>query len=281
MSLPSIDAHPKGNALFDLSHLSVLKVRGEKASTYLQGQLTCDMTALSPGHVLRGALCNTKGRVLALLYVIQLEDEICLILPQSLLEKTQKSLAKTAALSCVTLGEDSSLHCFGAYGTKPKDVFVSSSLGDQFYLCLAERQPSENITPAQSWHQYQLMHGEVSIYPETRGLFLPHVLGLQHKGYISFDKGCYRGQEVIARMHYLGKLKYSFQLFSIDVPEAIKPGLKLFDANHTPIGELLDCCKLNHTNYLIAVSVKALSEYEIYIENIETPTTLCCLSNAA
>ncbi|MDF1683228.1 MAG: folate-binding protein YgfZ [Legionellaceae bacterium] len=275
---------PTQNTLFDLPHLSALNILGEKASEFLQGQISCDVNQVTAHTMRQGALCNLKGRVLALPDVLSWQG-LKLILPNNLLEKTQKSLSATAMLSRVSLEHDTQYHMLGFYlhdakqalpleGVWPSEknaVLVHENacayhLGDNFYLMLVDTNQLEAIKAsfaqqnllqdAKAWHALRLQHGEIQIYPESRGLFLPHRLGLQNTGHLNFDKGCYKGQEIIARTHYRAKLKHAMKVFAIETSEALKPGLRIMTEDGTrEVGELVDFCYLSNNHAMITASL--------------------------
>lgn len=231
------------NYLFNLSYLAVLDVVGEKAVEFLQGQLSCDVRKLSDIQIVQGALCNLKGRILALIDVCDWQGVRC-ILRQDLLEPTVQTLSKTAQLSRVSLRENKALKVFGFYLQNNNDLIPGSSflppafqsqaysanycyyhLGDGFYVFLVKEEfEDEFLSPfilkdqvleASTWHRLRLQQLQFEIYPQSRGLFLPHRLGLHQTPYISFDKGCYKGQEIIARTHYRATLKHELRLYTI------------------------------------------------------------------
>lgn len=272
------------NYLFDLSYYGVLDVNGEKAIDFLQGQLTCDLRAVSDIQMTQGAQCNLKGRILALLDIINWQG-IKLVLPKDLLESTQNSLTKTALLSRVSLNENKTLKVFGFQLQNPTDLIPDSAflphaicaqasslnyccyhLGNGFYIFVV----SEEFAPALckpfidqdqmygslTWHTLRLMNKQLEIYPESRGLFLPHRLGLHETHYISFDKGCYKGQEIIARTHYRATLKHDITLAIINTAQKIFSGQKIFRIiEGTEVGELIDYSELGNNSYLISVSM--------------------------
>jgi folate-binding protein YgfZ len=276
---------PTQNTLFDLPHLSILNLIGEKASEFLQGQISCDANQVNANTMRQGALCNLKGRVLALPDVLSWHG-LKLILPKNLLEKTQKSLAATAMLSRVSLEHDTQYHMLGFYlydvkqalpleGVWPSDknaVLVHDNacayyLGDNFYLMLVDTNQLKAIKASfeqknllqdsEAWHALRLQHGEIQIHPESRGLFLPHRLGLQNTGHLNFDKGCYKGQEIIARTHYRAKIKHVMKVFTIETSEALMPGLRIMTEDGArEVGELVDFCHLSNSNHvMIAASL--------------------------
>jgi folate-binding protein YgfZ len=282
------------NYLFDLSYLATLAVEGERARDFLQGQLSCDLRQVNSSTIRQAAMCNLKGRVLSLIDVVEWQS-LQLVLPKDLIPATQLSLSKTAMLSRVKL-EPTSTQIFGFYLTNQLDLLpvnisipetdlgLSANsdtccyrLSKQLYLILVNKdQASKLCQPFSSkqqlrgslaWHQLQLKRKAIEIYPQTRGLFLPHRIDLHLSGYLSFDKGCYKGQEIVARTHYRAKLKHSLQLFTIETSEPLNAGAKLFSSSgETEVGELIDCSPLGMDRYLIAASILLEAPNEVLVE---------------
>lgn len=272
------------NYLFDLSYLGLLDVSGEKAQDFLQGQLTCDLRSVSDIQMIQGAQCNLKGRILSLLDILNWNG-FKIILPKDLLDSTKNSLTKTAQLSRVSIQENNEFQLFGFYLQNPEDLLPNSTflpknlyaqayssdycyyhLGNGFYIFLVQSEivdefckPFANanqLLGSLTWHTLRLHKHQINIYPESRGLFLPHRLDLHQTQYISFDKGCYKGQEIIARTHYRATIKHELKTYQIETEENIFSGQKLYKPNNQiEIGELIDYSYLGNNNYLIAVSV--------------------------
>ena len=275
---------PEKNYLFDLSHLSSIDVTGARSSEFLQGQISCDLREINPSQMRQGAMCNLKGRVLALLDVIDWQG-LHLIVPRDLLTETQASLAKTAAFSQVTLSPSPSLQLFGFYlqnkndiipfdaqlpvekhGVMHTETFCAYHLGEGYYIYLVNTPTEQSMCVpfiqqnqwrgSAAWHVLQLKQNRVEIYPQSRGLFLPHRLSLQLLGYLSFNKGCYKGQEIVARTHYRATLKHEMKLFTIQSSESLQSGQRLLTKDsHVELGELIDYCPVSENTYLIAASV--------------------------
>ena len=276
----------KKNYLFDLSYLTGIHVGGEQAQQFLQGQLSCDLREVNHHQMRQGALCDLNGRVLALLDIVNWKDRgFQLILPKDLQAATQAALAKTALFSRATLQPSIQYICLGFHLQNPLDIqpfdhqlsntayeviYQTNAccycLGNNFYIFLID--PSE--APAVrdqfiknnqwrgslAWHALQIEYQRVDIYPESRGLFLPHRLGLQLSGYLSFNKGCYKGQEIIARMHYRAKLKHELKIFKIKMASPLYSGQKIFsDQGKTEIGEIIDYSPIGNSEFIIAASI--------------------------
>jgi folate-binding protein YgfZ len=277
---------PHKNYLFDLSYLSGLHVLGERAEDFLQGQLSCDLREVNEQEMRQGALCDLKGRILALLDVIYWRKQgFHLVLPSDLLLATSTSLNKTALLSRVALELATHYQCFGFYLQNPNDTtpfqmklddrpyhvisddhYFCYYLGDHYYVFLVNpdhvddlREPfikNDQWRGSLAWHALQLQKKHVQIYIESRGLFLPHRLDLQFTSYLSFNKGCYKGQEIIARTHYRGKRKHELKVFTIKTTEPVHAGQRLLSTDGSEeIGELIDHCPLSSNTLIIAASV--------------------------
>lgn len=268
---------PNKNYLFDLSYLGCIDVVGERASEFLQGQLSCDLREVTQNQMRQGAMCNLKGRILALLDVIDWHG-LHLIVPNDLLAETQASLAKTATFSKVTLNTATDIQLFGFYmqnrddmipfnATLPEtrfsviheDAFSVYHLGDGYYIFITKQDAfvkKEQMRGSLAWHVLRLRQKQFEIYPKSRGLFLPHRLDLQLSGYLNFNKGCYKGQEIVARTHYRAKLKHEMKLFTIQTSEPIQSGQNLFSLDdHVELGEVIDYCPVGKDSVLIAASV--------------------------
>lgn len=275
---------PQFNYLFDLSYLGVVELEGAKSAEFLQGQISCDVLQVNEQQMRQGALCNLKGRVLALLDIIQWNG-MKLVLPNDMKENIITSLNKTAAFSRVTLKSTDSYQVFGFLCQNPDDILlfnqappqdkwdvmatdnsVCYSFGHNLSIYIVRSNKAEQCSlpfknqaqwrGALAWHKLWLESNNINIYPVTQGVFLPHRLGLQNSGHISFDKGCYKGQEIIARTHYRAKLKHKMQHFKIDTAEPLVAGSSIFNEEGTKeIGELVDFCPINDHEYLIAASV--------------------------
>lgn len=277
------------NYLFDLSYLDVLAVQGDKALDFLQGQLTCDVRLVSDTRMVQGAQCNLKGRLLSLLDLVH-SNGLKLILPKDLVESTLSSFSKVALLSRVSIEKNQQYKLFGFYLQNPEDLLPYSSqlpkalyaqvqnteyctyhLGEGYYIFIIQVDQEEafckpfieheQLLGSLTWHTLRLYQGQIDIYPESRALFLPHRLGLHQKQYISFNKGCYKGQEIIARTHYRATLKHELTLYKVDTKNNLYSGQKLLKPHpqikqeKIEIGELIDYAPLGKENYLIAVSL--------------------------
>lgn len=270
------------NYLFNLSYLSTLCVTGDNSQKYLQGQLTCDVNKVTNNNMQPGALCNIQGRIIALLNIIFFNSNYYLILPKDLQEKVRKTLHKTAMFSKVQITNDDGFNIFGFYLQNDQDVlpgmlpnfqhelisydaYCSYKIADKLYIiltkndkasALTDKFPKDQLRQDGMWHTILLNSKIYEIYPTSSNIFLPHRLDLQKTDYLSFTKGCFIGQEIIARTQYLAKLKHTMYQYTISTNEKLYSGQKIYKAESTvEIGELVDYSILGDNRYLIACSL--------------------------
>ena len=264
--------------LFHLSHLSALTLQGSEAGTFLQGQLTTDIHQVTETHYQPAALCNLQGRIISLMDVCQWQSVFYLILPHSLLEKVNRVLAKPAQFSHTQLTQKEELCVMGYWHQdtqKPPfqcpetpfscvstEEYFTYCVKEHFYILLLTKTYAETLCstiPVEKnnhlWHQARIKQGSIEIYPATCEQFLPHRLNLHETPCISFNKGCYRGQEIIARTHYRATLKHRLAQYLVASEEIIEPGMAVYDAQNLPIGELIDVSRVDEKQYIIAASL--------------------------
>ncbi len=298
----NLSAHK--NYLFDLSHLGMLELTGDNAASYLQGQISCDVEKVDENTMQQGILCSLKGRILSLMDVIDWNG-LKLILPQDLLALTLKPLSTAALLSKVNIQVSKSYTLLGYLHNEENDLclpglklplkrhqFVSSKgvgcykLSDSIYMVISNHSNAENLKNMFSqneqlrgsylWHLLKLQHGGFYIYPETRGEFLPHRLELHEKGYIDFNKGCYRGQEIIARTHYLAKLKHKLKTCVIEADQPVHAGDILYHPEtKQEVGRLIDCSPMQNHKVQAVLSVLKNHNGLVRVGETETLIQLC------
>ncbi|NBX85414.1 MAG: hypothetical protein EBQ95_07395 [Gammaproteobacteria bacterium] len=225
-----------------LPHLLMIQVSGDKAKTYLQGQLTNDILNLKNNELTKQLLCNIKGQIIAKIYALETDHQLYLIMHRDLWPDVYKLLEKTASLAKVSFLENKQLHIYGIVSNK--DITNTFKLNEKQCLMVSKNPPITIQKPDLFWHYISIVQGEFNIYTSTCRQYLPKPLGLE-KEWIHFNKGCYRGQEIIARMHFLGKDKYSITKSEIEWNSSIIPG-----ENH-----IIDYCPMNDTK-AIAIILK-------------------------
>lgn len=225
-------------AVYRLDDLGVLRFQGADTRSFLQGQLSNDLSGLRPGALLRAGLHNPQGRTLALLALTAIgADEVLAVLPQELLASVAATLKRYVLRSKVKISEVSAEYSiFGvSAGAARSDLpatpdsagsLVSGYAQDRGLLIVpaAEPAPSAEGRSRSEWRGLDIAAGLPQIYPSTSGQFVAQMLNLDCIGAISFSKGCYTGQEVIARAHYRGRIKRRMQRFLSDAPLQLAPG---------------------------------------------------------
>jgi hypothetical protein len=251
-----------------------LSVEGTRAVDFLQAQLSCDLREARPGRVLAGAWCNIKGRVVAnLLLRIPEPGRVLLRLRADLASSTCAALNRYAALSRVKLVAEPGCACIGVLGSGAR-AHVEERLGaapgerlaaadgahDAFVVqrdsagtvlevwapaaaadaLLQELRGAATPGTAADWLHALVTAGLAEVQHDTRELFLPQMLGYDADGTVSFRKGCYPGQEVVARAHYKGAVKRHLVLLGTAGGDCPAPGAELF-ADARPCGNIVEC----------------------------------------
>lgn len=221
------------------SYLAHIKVFGADAAALLQGQLTQDVRKIDATAQWAG-LCSPKGRLLALMRIWRKDDTYWLEMHRSVAEATAKRLRLFVLRSKVTI----ELH----------DI--------------------ESAVSQDAWRQANIDQGIPTIYAETADHFVPQMVNLDLIGGISFSKGCYTGQEIVARLHYLGTLKR--RMFRAESHLIATPGMSIYDAAATgqAVGEVVDAIATPEGARLLVVLQLAHASSDLRL-NSPTGTALC------
>jgi hypothetical protein len=258
--------------LCDLSHFGLIHFSGEDAQSFLQGQLSCDVRKVGSTGALYGSYCTPKGRMLAsfLIWRDRNGADGCYLmqLPSALQASIQKRLSMFVLRAKVQLADSSAMlvrmgiagghaklliqEIMGAVPVARLDVVhcekgsVISLAEDRFELVIIpEHAPavwdslSKDVVPvgAPCWDWLEIKAGIPMITPATQEQFVPQMANLEAIGGVSFQKGCYPGQEIVSRTQYLGKIKRRMYLANVQpaVSETpIEAGDELFS---TDMGE--------------------------------------------
>ena len=213
-----------------LTHLGVIAARGPDTRRFLNGQLSQDLSTLTSDHALRAGLHNPQGRVLAVMLLIpQGSEDVLLVLPRERVESTLVLLQRYVLRAKVKLSDETTLLAIeGGWSPTPTDEAgrTWSYASDGRWLRLVQRDAAAetgSITAVTSsvspeaelaaWQLADVRAGLPMITEATAGEFVAQMLNLDLLEAISFTKGCYTGQEVIARAHYRGRVKRRLQRF--------------------------------------------------------------------
>ncbi len=249
-----------GTIVADLSQLGVIAFRGEEAAPFLQGQLTNDVRALHVNAAQWNGYCSPKGRLLGNFLMWRQGEDYCLQLSGDILASVQKRLsmfimrAKVQArdatdetVRLVVAGPQAMAAVAAAMGAAPEaamqsvavdagqvirvgiDTFVLSITPDRAESVWQTLRGSSTPVGTPVWDWLRLKAGIPMIVAATQDQYVPQMVNLEVIGGVNFQKGCYPGQEIVARSQYLGKLKRRMFLAHVDADAA--PGDPLYSAD--------------------------------------------------
>lgn len=257
-------------ALFDLSHLRFIRVSGSDAEAFLQGQFTSDISNVSQEHHQMGGYCTPQGRMLANFRIFSHQDTYILQLPNDIHEALLKRLTMYIMRSQVAIedisdqmvaialtGECSTDLLSTAFKDIPQaagdsvqengvslmklpgpdsrfEIFGKPNKIQKLWLEFSIRAKTTN---SELWSLLEIRSGIPNVYAGTAEAFVPQMLNMQLIDGVSFDKGCYVGQEIVARMKYLGELKRRMYLAKTDALTQPQPGDEIFSDIDTKSGQ--------------------------------------------
>jgi len=191
-----------------LPYLSILKLSGKDVASFLQAQLAADVAALAPGESTFAAYCSPRGKVIALLLVCRSGEEWFVILESSLAEAVAKRLRMYVMRARVIIEPGHELQAAGLFpGAEPPpgaSVFSPRQTSLHYILTAPASGPAHALL---AWRRNEICNGVAWLGRVNSERFIPQMLGLDAIGAVSFSKGCYPGQEIVARTRYLGKVK--------------------------------------------------------------------------
>lgn len=187
--------------------LAAIAFRGRDAAAFLQNQLTQDVASLPAGGSTFAALCQPKGRAIALLLVGAAGDGLRVICHRSLAEGLVRHLRRFVFRDDVVIESLPEATVCSGDGEAVTDAGAFEPLPGHRYVLAGAPAPAADAGPAEAARAGELAAGIAWLDETTSEQFLPQMLGHETIGALSFGKGCFPGQEVIARTRYLGKLK--------------------------------------------------------------------------
>lgn len=286
--------HEGNKRIYPIAHLGVVTVAGIDAAKFLQGQITCNINDITDIKSSLGAICNPKGRAITTFLLVKNANAFLMILPQELLASVKKRLQMYVLRSAVTLtdssdelcliGCDSGLqsdddpeHCFAT--SRQENIIVnfqSRSLiiarADHAQTFWSEQlklgfQPEDSA----QWRYLDIISGVPWLTAATSEEFIPQMLNLDKLGGISFNKGCYTGQEIVARTHYLGKAKREMFLAECDTLVSPEPNSIIIDDStgmEQSIGKVLYAQnRRNSCKMLIVLQVSDTNTYNLRLKD--------------
>ncbi|MCP3866637.1 MAG: folate-binding protein YgfZ [Gammaproteobacteria bacterium] len=302
---------PPSCALMDLSHLGLIQVTGEDADTFLQGQVTNDIRELGDENFQINSYCSPKGRMLAIFHAFRHAGALTLQMSTETQSGILERLRKFILMAKVRIDDASDLIVkVGLAGTGAESLLQQhfTALPDQpgklqhengvtvmrlpadrprFELLGSTEKmidlwgaflPAATVCHPDYWSLLDIRAGTPNLYNDTAELFVPQMTNLQLIDGVSFTKGCYTGQEVVARMKYLGKLKRRMYLTRIQagIDFCPKPGDELYSstsASGQGAGKIVDArpspdggCEL-----LAVLEIAAFEQDDVHIGSTSGP----------
>lgn len=285
-----------------LQQQGVLLIEGPDSDTFLQGQTTCDLNQLNRELSITGAYCNPQGRMVTEFRLLACgEDARLLRMHRGLCENSAAVFGKyivfskaeifdasenwrlfalwgdgaTGLLAAGSGKKDRVVEAHGAFWVQVDDAglrfeaFIPTGDAAELEAWLA--QSSQPGFEAQ-WRLADINAGLGHLQPETLEMFIPQMLNYQLTGQVSFSKGCYTGQEVVARMHYRGKLKRPMYLASVESQEAPFAGEPLFrPGSEQSVGNVVNAAADDSAYRLLAVVATDAIDHGIHLGSTNGP----------
>lgn len=293
--------------LADLSHYSLLKASGNDVVEFLQGQLTNDIKLVTENIGQLSAYCNPKGRILANFRIFKRDDDYYMRLRSDITEATLKRLRmfimrskveltdKSDELCCIGIaGANATKHLSSLFNKLPQNADESSAENEITIIKLPGTLPQyeaygpfakiknlweklksdATMIGENSWNILTIRAGIPEIVSETVEAFVPQMVNLQAINSLSFTKGCYPGQEVVARMHYLGKLKRRLFLGTVKGDTLPLPGQSIMTSNENEekAGQIVTAgwSKDKNIEILAVLQIEKAEKEQLHIESNTT-----------
>ena len=244
-------SHKQAPAAFLCSHLAIILVEGEEAEKFLQGQLTTDLRDLSPGDNRLAMHLNLKGRAMVSMRLFRTDSGFDLVTPACKAEAVMEGLKKYALFSKVTLSLDDSRVALGFIDEKAAADHHAYSLHEpdssRWMALVAKDSPavSEEFGDAAGWQSRDIDAGVAHVYPGGEDLWLPQALNYDLMDGVHFNKGCFLGQEVVARMHFKGQMKQRMRAWRWPGDVVPATGTVLRNAEGKAVGELVQAVSVD------------------------------------
>ena len=273
------------SALVDLSDNALLAITGDDASTFLQGQLTNDVEALERGKAQWTGWCSPKGRLLVSLLLARRDDGFLALLPAELAPASARRLGMFVLRSKVKIADVSDRYDrWGVIGDDSlKDLrsmldgeMLELPLGSGLYVVIAPHHPQRRLAskPAGDWTLALIRAGIPTVVAATQEEFVPQMANFDLIGAVSFKKGCYTGQEIVARTQYRGILKKRMALAHVDGAEPA-PGQSVYSPafGEQSAGTVVNSARAPEGGYdfLVVAQLESLREGKLRLGSPDGP----------
>lgn len=276
---------PPVSSAIQLTGLAAIVVSGAEARAYLQGQLTADLDTLDSNRV-QLACCNSpQGRVQAVFWMMERADGVALVLPASMVDATIVRLRKYVLRAKAKIEPAKHLQiAVTARSALPADVSLDGVAhreidgvsyftlpGVDDVMLLGSFTAAVDAAAEHRWHSSHIRAGLPQVYPETHEAFVAQMLNLDLLGGISFEKGCYTGQEIIARAHFRGAVKRRMFLFHT-AGSAPLPGTRVLSGEQHA-GDVVDAVSTENGSDVLAVISLAQLTAPLHVDGQAAPLT--------
>ncbi len=265
-------------------------VTGEDAESFLQNLLTNDVKAAQPGQAQLNAFCQAKGRILAIFWLMRRNNEFLLLLPSDQADFLAQRLTMFKLRSKVDINVMTDCLVL-ALPNNSDHADISAKIGQALTIALLPakdidrtmtqlHQAGLNQQASHCWQQVMVRHGYPMIFAASRERFTAQQVNLDLAGGVSFRKGCYPGQEVVARLHYLGEAKRRLFVGEVANTELPPPGTDINTADGEVAGQLVQACRLNDGRSLVQLTLKlTMTEQTLYLPDHNEISGLTRLGN--
>ena len=273
------------NSVINLEYLSILELNGKGSFELLQGQITSDMEKVSTDNCVLGSICDVKGRVIGSFITAinsKKSESYHLIGDQKVLELVKSVLQKYQPFYDSRMLMETGYKFYGIQSDMLKHLFPNSDLDKtfesndsfsrlhyldkKFHLIYSEDltlfDASYITKDDNKWKLDEIENFNYEVTYETSNKFTPHELGYHLTSRVDFEKGCYTGQEIVARMHYRAKKLPSIVIQKTN--KEVEPSTKVFDENQKPLGTVLMSSSIEGENHYLLSMNKNYIEQKIF-----------------
>ena len=267
--------------LCDLSTLGIIKTSGEEAQSFLHGQFTNDLSQVDNSTSQLSSYCNAKGRLLSIFRIFKHNDNYLLLLRKDVLDNTLKKLNMFKLMAKVEITNSSDEYVvLGLAGNNTESILKNNNIdfpendnqcfgNDGFMLTRIDKQRAVIIAQPEKavelwkifkndsvkrnyniWQLFDIRNGIPEITEETFESFIPQMVNLELIDGVNFQKGCYPGQEIVARTHYLGKPNRRMYKVEILAEENFLPGTNIYskEEGEQAVGKIVSSVQYTRDN---------------------------------
>ena len=260
--------------LIHLKNRALLKLTGSENEAFLQAQLSNDISKLDHSSVQLNAYCQHQGKILALFWLIRAGDDFLLSFPLDLLDSIKARLQMFVLMADVKIIDETEQYLqIGVIGKSQKD---SLTINEQLSLILADPKNLSkfDLTSQDYWDKACIDSFLPEVNITSTETYIPQMLNLDINEFgVNFSKGCFPGQEVVARLHYLGKAKRRLFAFKSDSPLSLGDTLHCAESKSVKAsGSVVSQVKFGADFYCLATLEVKNKDNKITINNDQGPT---------